>query len=122
MRDVQEILFNVADTNATVSSEALPIQQIYKMSAMVIATDPGGNIDGSLQLQVSNDEAPAGNMAPFTPTNWAPLGSAITIDDAGTDLVSATDMCYRWLRTLYTDNSAGASTGKLTVIVEMQGF
>lgn len=122
MRDVQEILFNNVATDASINSAAIPIQQIYKMSAIVVAVDPNTNIDGSLQLQVSNDKAPAGNMAPFTPTNWANLGSPITIDDAGIDLVSATDMSYRWLRAAYTDNSVGASDGTISVIVEMQGF
>lgn len=121
MRDVRVQLFNGADTDATMESDAFAIQQNFKLSGQVISTDPGGNIDGSLQLWVSNDQAPAGNNAPFTPTNWSAFGSAITVDQAEVQLIPAVDICYRWIKGVYTDNSAGASTGLLTVNIEMQG-
>jgi hypothetical protein len=122
MRDALVKLFNANVTNANVNSAAAPIQQIFKISGQVIAIDPGTNIDGSLQLQVSNDQAPAGNLDnDWLPTNWSNFGTAVTVSAAGVQLIAASDVCFRWLRAVYTDASSGTSTGTITVQIEMQG-
>lgn len=122
MRQATITLLENEDTDANVSSAVIPISQIYKVSAQIIAVDPDTNIDGTLTLEVSNDKAPAGVMAPFTPTNWSPLVTGTAISAAGISLIPATDVCFEWLRATYTDGSSGASTGTISVNLNEQGF
>lgn len=122
MRDAQIQLFEAQATNANAQSAAVPIQQIFKISGQVI-TSAGAGINGSLQLQVSNDQAPAGNMGnAYVPTNWSNFGSAVTVNAAGVQLIAAVDVCFRWLRAVFTDSSGGTSAATITVNIEAQGF
>lgn len=108
----------------TITSSLIPLDQIIKMSGQVIVG--AGTSGGTLQLQVSNDITNASNMAGqsnFVPSNWSNLGSAVTINAAGVTLIAQQDLCYRWLRAVYTDTlarvntvTAVADTGKFETI------
>ena len=111
---------SAADASVNQAGSAIPIQQVYAVSAQIVTT---GTSTGSLQLQVSNDLASActtdsnGNLVP---ANWANLGSAVTISAAGVLAVAKTDVCHQFLRAVYTKNN-GAS-GLITVNLNTQGF
>lgn len=106
--------------NVSVSSNAVDIQQVVKMSAQVVAGV--GNITGSLQAQVSNDDnVPMSSGKTPVPTNWSNLGSAIALSAAGITLIPQQDMCYRYLRFVFTDTSGGTGSSNLSVQVMQLG-
>lgn len=88
------------------------------MSGQIIVG--AGTATGSLKLQVSNDQAVAGNLATnYAPANWSDLGAATSITTAGLTLISPVDMCYRWLRATYADNFFRINT--VTTVADTAG-
>lgn len=107
-------------SNTTINSIATETQQVYKISyQLVVGT---GTINGSLQAQVSNDDNSelSIGLTP-TPTNWSNLGSPTALSSSGVTLVPEQDMCYRFLRFVFTDSSGGTSTANLRVQVMQLG-
>lgn len=99
---------NGADASASINGLAIDVSKAIQISAQVITT---GDAAGTLKLQVSND-APVGPQYEPTaqPTNWNDIPSAtVTISAAGTLLIPKTDVCYDWIRVVYT-RSSGAGT------------
>ncbi len=119
MRFLRFSPISAALSSATTTSAAIDMNQILKMSAQVIAS--AGTSTGSLQLQVSNDSAPVGNIfSDNTFTNWSNLGSPITVSAAGNQLIAQQDMCYRALRAVYTSTFSNVST--ITAIADVGVF
>lgn len=109
-----------AIANATRSSNAVDIQQVVKMSAQIVVGT--GSINGSLQAQVSNDDnVPMSTGKIPVPTNWSNLGSAVALSTSGPTLMPQQDMCYRYLRFVFTDSSGGTSTANINVQVMQLG-
>ena len=108
-----------ARSNSTISSKAVDIQQVVKMSYQVVVGT--GTINGSLQAQVSNDDTLQGDRNVAVPVNWSNLGTATSLSTAGVTLVTQQDMCYRYLRFVFTDSSGGTSTGNVSVQVMQLG-
>lgn len=105
---------NAVTASATVTSAAVDMSQIFKMSAQVVVA--GGTATGSLQLQVSNDHSTGAQLFNNqTFTNWSNLGSPVAITTTGVNLIAQQDMCYKALRAVYTDTSSGTGTAKVTV-------
>jgi hypothetical protein len=102
--------------DANVESAKIDCNQIVKMSAQIVTVENGGTIDGAIQLQVSNDICPYGGPTAdqFVPTNWSNLGSSVALSATGAAIIAQQDMCYRWLRAVYTD-SASTSEPRLSV-------
>lgn len=105
--------------NATVNSLAVDIQQVVKMSAQIVVGT--GSIAGSVQAQVSNDDTLQGSRNVGTPTNWSNLGSAVALSTTGATLVPQQDMCYRYLRFVFTDTSSGSGSANLNIQVMQLG-
>lgn len=97
------------------NSNAIKTDQLFKVSAQVISGS--GTSSGTVQLQVSNDVVHRG-ITP-EPTNWSNLGSAITISGAAIQLITATDICYNWLRAVFTDTFNNVST--ITAVADVAG-
>lgn len=92
-----------------IQSGVIDINQIIRMSAQLVIGP--GTATGALQFQVSNDICANGHMTPqVVPTHWSNLGSPINVVAAGTNLFAQTEMCYRWLRAIYTDNTVFSNT------------
>lgn len=109
MRFVRYTLLPSTSVGGDITGSALDTNQILKISAQVIVG--AGNSGGTLQLQVSDDAAPVGNLfSDNTITNWSSLGSAVTVSAAGVSLIAQQDMCYRALRAVYTNTFANVST------------
>jgi hypothetical protein len=114
MKFVNKKIMNALPGDANQVSDILDANQLLKISAQVIVA---AQATGSVQLQVSNDVCAYGGATAnqFAPTNWSNLGSPVSITAAGVSLVAQQDLCYRWLRAIYTDGSAGAEDGAITV-------
>lgn len=106
--------------SVSINSVATEIQQVFKMSYQVVVGT--GSIGGSLQAQVSNDDNSQLSIGkPPTPTNWSNLGAATVLSTSGVILVPQQDLCYRFLRFVYTDTSGGTGTSNLSIQIMQLG-
>lgn len=111
---------NSVDASINQASPAIPIQQVFSISAQVIVT---GSSTGSLQFQVSNDTADlctTDSKGNLVPTNWSNLGTAVTVGSAGITLIGQTYVCNQFMRAVWTHNNGSAGT--LTVQVNTQAY
>jgi len=105
-----------AATDASAATEWFPIGEMLKFSAMSnVAGD--GTASGSVTFEVSNESSTGGgSMMSFTPVVTKALVSpTLAVSGNGTLITAITDLCYQWMRIVYT-RSAG-SGGVLTVLV-----
>lgn len=67
---------------------------------------------GTLTIQASNDIYNSGyTPGSFTVTNWTLIPSAsATVSAGGSVLITIPNMCYRWIRAVYTYTSGGSTT------------
>lgn len=104
-----------AATAGDQASAAIPTQNIFSMSAQVVAS---GAPVGVAKVQVSNDEA-VSIPNQFAPTNWSDLsGVTVSVSAAGVFLIPKFDVCYNYVRLVYTKTSG---TGAITVNVKGLG-
>lgn len=79
--------------------------QLFAASAQAVIS---GNASGSIKLQASNDIPPGGiNNIDFVATNWVTIGSSVSTPSEGSYLIPKIDVCYRWLRSVWTSTSSG---------------
>jgi hypothetical protein len=110
MKFVRDNTIELADATATTNGPAIDANQLISMSVQAIKA---ADAEGTVKLQASNDEGPpSGAGAP--PSNWTDIASAtVTLTASpGTFLIPKTDLCYRWVRVVYTRTGGG---GALTV-------
>ena len=90
---------------ATITSAAIDARNLFYCSAQAIAT--GAGAAGTLKLQASDDIAGAdGNSG--SPSNWSDIPSAtVSVSAAGAFLIPKTDLCYQWVRVVYTNSGTG---------------
>lgn len=118
MRNLNCQILSGPDTS-TQTGKAVDTNQLFSASFQSIFGDLSAA--GTVKIQASNDEPPAGNMAPFTPTNWSDIPSATSTIASGVGpIITLASINYKWIRAIYTSGSGGSST----VIVNMnaQGF
>lgn len=97
---------------ATVTTAAIDSRNLHSCSAQITVTGSGA---GTLIIQASNDEPTSPNVPP---ANWSPIPSAtITVTGAGAFLIPKTDMCYQWVRLVYTNTG----TGTISVVFKALG-
>src|SRR5579872_4422788 len=90
----------------TINSDAIPTQNVLSVSAQAVAT--GGSVAGTAKLQASNDNVTTGSGA--VPTNWTDIASAtVSVSAAGTFLIPKTEICYQWIRVVYTNSGTGGT-------------
>lgn len=119
MRNTCCTILNGADTG-NVTGSAIDVGQIYQASFQVVTGDV--TAAGTVKIQMSNDAPPAGNQAPFAPTNWTDVSSASISVASGVaaNPIEIANMKYRWIRAVYTRTSGGSTT--ITVQMNAQGF
>lgn len=73
-------------------------------SAQIVAS---GSATGTLKLQASNDAI----FPPNVPTHWNDITSAtVSVSGAGSYMILKTDICYDWIRAVYSSTATGAQT------------
>lgn len=110
MRYANVTALNAISANSTTASDAEDASYLMKVSAQVVSA--GSSILGTAKLQSSNDKPPAGESpVQFTPTNWVDIPSAsATITTAGAQMIAPVDVCFQYIRALFTDTGAGVQT------------
>lgn len=110
MRQVNDTIIP-SQAAGSVTTAAIPALNLLYMSATLVST--GAGAAGTLKMQASNDE-PADGSAP---TNWADIPSAtVAVSGAGTVLIPKTDLCYQWVRFVYTNSGTGTIMVKFKAI------
>ena len=111
MRQINDNIVPV-QAAATVTSVAIPALNLFYMSAQIATT---GAAAGTLKFQASNDYSQAAN---FTPTNWSDIPSAtVTISGTGAFLIPKTEVCYEYVRLVYTNTG----TGTISIVFKALG-
>lgn len=96
----------------TVTTAAIPALNLLYASVQIASTGSGA---GTLVMQASNDE-PASPTMP--PSNWSSIPSAtVTVTGAGAFLIPITNLCYQWVRLVYTNTG----TGTISVVFKALG-
>lgn len=108
MRTLNELLINGVDTNATTNSAAVWVGEgTFRATAIGVVAGTGAL--GTLKMQGSND--PKNTTLSDANKNWANIASAsIAVSGSGNFAVPLTELCYEWLRLVYTDTALFAQT------------
>lgn len=111
MRQVNENIVPVQAAGA-VTTAAIPALNLFYCSAQIAAT---GSAAGTMKLQASNDDPTQGNV---TPTNWSDIsGATVSVSGAGAFLIPKTDLCYQYIRIVYTNSG----TGTISIVFKALG-
>lgn len=102
--------------SASVSGIQIDANQLIAASFQAIFGDTSA--DGTLFVQASNDidDISYQSSAGFTVTNWVNIpGATATVTNGVVSPITISNVCYRWMRVMYTSNSGGSTT----VVVHM---
>lgn len=101
------------------NSLAIPVDFVMAVSAIAVIT---GTSSGTLNVQASNDIAPAVDEDGLpTPENWVNIGTTgtVAIDGADGYLIPKLDLCYKWIRVQFlADNN---EAGSIEVMIHTYG-
>lgn len=87
---------------ASITSSPIPALNLFSCSVQMSIVGSGA---GTLIIQASNDDPKASGAVP---TNWSAIPSAtVTITGAGAYLIPKTDLCYQYVRVVYTNTGTG---------------
>lgn len=110
MRQNNSVNINAASAAANANGSVIDANQVFALSAQAVVT---GTSTGTLNIQASNDIAPAvdsnGNPAPTNWSNIATVGT-VSISGAGVYLIPKFDVCYRWIRAQFVAGNNAAGT------------
>jgi hypothetical protein len=108
MKNVNVNVLSGAATGS-INGPVIDASQIYEASFQSVAGD--GAVAGTIQIQMSNDLAPAGTYTAFTPANWTnfPGTSSATISAGASTAILLPAVSARWLRVVFT-RTAGTTT------------
>lgn len=110
MRQLSDVIIP-AQAAATVNSAPIPAVNLFSISAQIVAT---GAAAGTMKLQASNDNPPNG---PSAVTHWNDItGATVAVAAAGSFLIPKTDICYEYIRVVYTNTGTG------TIMVTVKGL
>lgn len=110
MRYYNDPIMSAANAATNQNSSAVNVQLARFASVQAVVT---GTATGTLKLQVSNDDNGSAS-------NWSDLtGATVSVSSAGAYLIPAQNMCYQFLRAVYT---ASSGTGTITVNCHTVGF
>jgi hypothetical protein len=111
MRQVNENIIP-SQAAATITTAAIPALNLLYASAQIAAT---GAAAGTLIMQASNDEPMSAANAP---TNWSAIPSAtVTVTGSGAFLIPIQNLCYQFVRLVYTNTG----TGTISVVFKAIG-
>lgn len=116
---MRPVLTKIIDrVSAAVDASAyLPSQSLFQISLQAVVT---GTSTGTLKLQYSNDIVNPTEPSGTTPTNWTDIsGASVAVAGAGVVGIPKTDLCYEFVKVVFTHTSGEAGT--LTVNVKAFG-
>jgi hypothetical protein len=89
------------------NSAVIDLRLVFAISMM---TASGAGTTGTVKIQVSNDET--------NPSNWVDLPSgSITVTAATVQLMSRTEVCYKWARV-----NLSSLAGSAGIVVKVNGL
>lgn len=127
MRVFNQTIATATALNANSNSAYVPLRSIYMYSIAAIIT---GTPTGTVKLQASNDpetndtqtNATSGVAPAVGPSNWVDItDSLFTVTTAGESMWNVRDVGYNYVRVVYTDASAGASTATMKIVFNGKG-
>lgn len=111
MRNVNKVILSAPD-NQNQSGSTIDASQLVMSSFQIYFGDT--NAAGTFKLQMSNDLYDSRYLYPeagFTVTNWTDVpSSSVAITSGTTAVLFLANMCYRWIRPVYTSTAAGVQT------------
>ena len=133
MRQVDIIAIPSIATNQSINGTPIAAGLLSRVSATITVTG-AASLVGTLKLQGSNDDAQIGQppyTSPNDPTNWADIPNtiltiaatastaavAVSVSSAGTVLLPANDICYKFIRPVWTYTS-----GSGTIVVAVHAI
>lgn len=116
MRYVRDAIISAADASVGQNSIVVDANQLISISLQAVVA---GTSAGALKLQFSDDFALL-NQANAQPTHWSDIPSAtVAVAGAGVYGIPKFDLCYRWIRAVYTPSSG---TGTITANMNALSF
>lgn len=113
MRQVQVQILS-GDDSGNITGSALDVNQIVSASFAPVCGD--NTAAGTLKLQVSNDLVSNNSRQNFTPTNWCDIPNATSTISAGVGpAIVIGNMCFSYIRAVYTRSSGGTTTLKVNM-------
>ncbi len=127
MRPNNATVVTAQPTNATINltnSNGHVIWSNGIVRASFQAAVSAGTVNGALKVQASNDKPTGAMPENFIPTNWNDIsGATVTIATAATSyMIPYQELCYEYLRLVYTDASGGTATSTITVQMKSIAF
>lgn len=108
MRNAVVTVLSAPDT-ASATGSGFNVNQAVSASFVSVFGD--ATAAGTLKIQASNDFPIAGELAPFTPTNWADIPNATSTAVAGVaPTIVIANMCFQFIRLVYTRTGGGTTT------------
>ena len=94
-----------------VTTAAVPALNLISISAQIVSTGAGA---GTLKLQASNDYV-VGSLK--VPVNFSDIpGASVMVSGAGAFLIPKVDLCYEYIRLVYTNTGAGTISATLKAL------
>lgn len=117
MKQALILALNAADATLTLNSPAILCDQLFQISVQGVFS---GNSAGAMKLQFSNDIVnPRNPLA--APTHWNDVPSAtVSITTAGSYAIPKTEICYQFVRVVFTPS--GSTPGTATVTCKVNGI
>lgn len=115
MKSAQKTILNNVNT-ASATSSAVDVNQA--VSASFVPTMGDITAAGTVKIQCSNDNPPARYTGTFVPTNWADVPNATSTIALGVGpAIVIPNMCFSYIRAVYTRTSGGSSTVVINMTV-----
>lgn len=120
MRPNTSINIKSSDASKDQNGIVIDASSLFAMSAQAVVA---GTSTGTLNIQASNDIAPAldsnGNPAP---TNWSNIATVgvVAIAGAGIYFIPKFDIAYQWVRSVFVHDNGDAGT--ISVNIKTSGI
>lgn len=108
MRNVNKVILTATDTTNQ-NGPQIDASQLVMSSFQIYFGD--GTVAGTFKLQMSNDLYDTRYLPQdFTVVNWTDIpSSSVAITSGTTAVLFLPNMCYRWIRAVWTNTSGGSS-------------
>jgi len=120
MRYNQDPIVVNGDMSASITSETIPLDQVFGYSIQAVYTT-AGTLGGVLELQASCNHYEDNEKNVVVAGDWVTIAnSPVTITGAGSYIWNIQDSNYLWARLVYTP--AVSDSGSLNATVTSKGF